>query len=167
MNSVSLTKIAPALVQAQMNMGLAKKDANNPFFKSKYTDLNSVREATIPALNAQGITVLQPTVVLDNGKSVVRTTLLHTSGEYITSDTEIVCPDSKPQTYGSALSYARRYGLGAIVCVGSEDDDGNMAQTASAKSAKPPLVKVEATSPLATTGTVTTGKFNSFRKESK
>ena len=69
-NSETLKAIAPALVKAQSEMSNAVKDAKNPFFKSSYADLNSVREACIPALNKYGITVLQPTVYED-GKPFV------------------------------------------------------------------------------------------------
>lgn len=126
-NSETLTKIAPALVKAQSEMSNAVKDAKNPFFKSSYADLNSVREACIPALNKNGITVLQPTVYED-GKPFVQTLLLHESGEYISSLTEIICnKQNDAQSHGSGVTYARRYGLQSMCNIGSEDDDGNAA----------------------------------------
>ncbi len=116
--------IATALLAAQKEMGDAVKSAKNPFFKSKFADLNSVREAVMPALNNAGITVLQPTVIVE-GRSFVRTVLLHESGESFTSDTEIlVVKQNDPQALGSAISYARRYGLQSLMCVGAIDDDG-------------------------------------------
>jgi len=119
--------IAKALIEAQKEMGNAKKDSVNPFFKSKYADLNSVREACIPALNAHGIAVLQPTVHID-GKNFVRTVLLHESGESFESLTEIIYnKQNDAQAQGSGISYARRYGLQSLVNVGAEDDDGNKA----------------------------------------
>lgn len=122
-----MKNIAIALVKAQMEMTNAKKDAENPFFKKKYADLNSIREACMPALNANGIVVLQP-IVFHEGKNFVQTMLLHESGESITGLTEIVY--SKPndaQAQGSGITYARRYGLQSLCNVGSEDDDGNKA----------------------------------------
>lgn len=119
-----MSNISKALLAAQRLMGNATKDAKNPFFKSKYANLNAIREAVIPQLNAAGVVVLQPTVMVE-GRQFVRTTLMHESGETFISDTEIVCAkQNDPQAYGSAISYARRYGLQAIVCIGSEDDDG-------------------------------------------
>lgn len=128
-SSTTITKIAPALLAAQKQMGEAVKDSNNPFFKSKYADLNSVREAVTPALHSNGISILQLNVAGTAGvKSYVRTTLLHESGEFICSDTEIVCKDaSNAQSYGSAISYARRYGLSSMLSVGQVDDDGASA----------------------------------------
>ncbi len=122
--SESIVKISSALVKAQSEMGTATKDAKNPFFKSSYADLNAIREATIPVLNKHGITVLQPMTVVD-GKPYIETTLLHESGEFLTSITEIiVSKQNDPQAAGSAQSYARRYGLQSFLCVGAEDDDG-------------------------------------------
>ena len=126
-SSETITKIAPALAKAQSEMSNAKKDAINPFFKKNYADLNAIREAVIPSLNNNGISALQPTCVID-GVDFVETVLLHTSGEYISSLTRIVC--DKPndaQRHGSGLSYARRYALQSICNIGAEDDDANSA----------------------------------------
>lgn len=125
--SASVDKLAPALLKAQTQMSNATKGSQNPFFKSQYADLNAVREASQPALNENGFTVLQP-MVQKEGKSYVRTLLLHESGQYIGSDTEVVVKNaSNPQDYGSGVSYARRYGLQALVSLGQQDDDGEAA----------------------------------------
>lgn len=136
--SESIVKIASALVKAQGAMGNAVKDSKNPFFKSSYADLNAVREACIPALNANGVSVLQPTVHVD-GKSFVETVLLHESGEFISSLTEVVCAkQNDPQAHGSGMSYARRYGLQSLVNLGSADDDGEGAMGRNLGTASPP-----------------------------
>lgn len=125
--SESITKIASALLKAQMNMGNALKDSKNPFFKSKYADLNSVREACMPSLNVNGITALQPMVNIE-GKNFINTILLHESGEYLSSLTEIIySKQNDAQAQGSGITYARRYGLQSFVNIGAEDDDGNKA----------------------------------------
>jgi hypothetical protein len=125
--SESITKIAAALLLAQKEMGNALKDSKNPFFKSVYADLNSVREACIPALNKHGITALQP-IVYEEGKAFVETILLHESGEFISSHTEIICDkQNNAQSQGSGTTYSRRYGLQSICNIGTEDDDGNAA----------------------------------------
>jgi hypothetical protein len=62
----SITNISTAFLKAQKEMSSAKKDSNNPFFKSKYADLNSVMEAVMPALHNNGISVLQKTCVIDS-----------------------------------------------------------------------------------------------------
>jgi hypothetical protein len=122
-----MKNLAKALLEAQKEMGNAKKDSTNPFFKSKYADLNSVREACLPALNNHGITVLQPITHID-GKNFVKTILLHESGESMESLTEIVySKQNDAQAQGSGITYARRYGLQSFVNIGADDDDGNAA----------------------------------------
>jgi hypothetical protein len=139
--SESIKNISTALLAAQKAMGNAVKGVANPFFKRKYADLNAIREATIPALNENGITVLQ----VPNG-TTVNTTLLHESGEYITSEIDIVCAKpNDPQSYGSAVSYARRYSLQSLLCVGAEDDDAETATTRPEKVKVPPKARKKTT----------------------
>jgi hypothetical protein len=126
-SSTTVTKIAGAFLKAQKEMGDVTKTAKNPFFKSTFADLNSIREVVTPALNNQGISVLQPTITLGE-KNFVETILLHESGEFISGITEIKNLDNKPQSEGSGISYARRYGLQSICNVGAVDDDGEAAQ---------------------------------------
>ena len=123
-----MKEIATAFLKAQLEMGDAKKGATNPFFGKAYADLNSIREAVIPPLNAQGIAVLQPTVHID-GKNFVQTLLVHAkSGETFEGLTEILSSkQNDAQGQGSGISYARRYGLQSIANVGAVDDDGNYA----------------------------------------
>jgi hypothetical protein len=122
-----MKQIATALLKAQSEMSNPKKGSTNPFFKSKYADLNSIREAVIPILNSNGISVLQPIVHQDN-KNFVKTILLHESGECLESLTEIIYNKiNDAQAQGSGISYARRYSLQSFVCVGADDDDGQKA----------------------------------------
>jgi len=122
-----MKQISTALLKAQSQMSNPKKGATNPFFKSKYADLNSIREAVIPTLNENGISVLQPIVHID-GKNFVKTILLHESGELMESLTEIIYNKvNDAQAQGSGISYARRYALQSFVCVGADDDDGQKA----------------------------------------
>jgi hypothetical protein len=122
-----MKQIATALLKAQSEMSNPKKGATNPFFKSKYADLNAIREAVIPTLNENGISVLQPIVHVD-GKNFVKTILLHESGELLESLTEIIYnKQNDAQAQGSGISYARRYALQSFVCVGADDDDGQKA----------------------------------------
>ena len=124
---MEIKNLAAAFIAAQKEMGNASKGSKNPFFKSKYADLNSVREACLPALNENGIAVLQPIVQVD-GKNFVKTVLLHESGETMESLTEIIFNKANDaQAQGSGITYARRYGLQSLVNIGAEDDDGNQA----------------------------------------
>jgi len=122
-----MKQISTALLKAQSEMSNPKKGSTNPFFKSKYADLNSIREAVIPILNSNGISVLQPIVHIE-GKNFVKTILLHESGENLESLTEIIYNKiNDAQAQGSGISYARRYSLQSFVCVGADDDDGQKA----------------------------------------
>ena len=132
--SETIGKIAVDLLKAQAEMGDATKAANNPFFKSKYADLNAIREACIPVLNKFNITVLQPNAVVE-GKQYIETLLLHSSGEYLTSLTEVISGKGTAQDAGSGISYARRYGLQSFLNIGAVDDDGEGAMNRNAKPA--------------------------------
>jgi hypothetical protein len=152
--SESIIKISAALLKAQKSMGDAVKGAANPFFRSSYADLNSIREAVTPALNANGITVLQPTTYLD-GKAFVETTLLHESGEFLSSLTEIVVSKANdPQAAGSAISYGRRYGLQSFLSVGAVDDDAEAAMGRKTSSPAPAPVAAKPTVKAATSPVV-------------
>lgn len=129
-SSPSIAKLAPALVKAQRAMGTAIKDSANPFFKSKYADLNAIREAVLPALHENGFAVLQPTCTID-GKNFVETIFLHESGEFISGFTEIKeVRNNNPQDNGAGTTYARRFGLQTMANCGAEDDDGDSARKA-------------------------------------
>jgi hypothetical protein len=121
--SESILKISVALLKAQKKIQSVTKDASNPYFKSKYADLASVINACKDELNSEGITVLQPV-----DEMYVETCLLHESGEYMSALTPIVCKSqNNPQDLGSAITYARRYGLQSFILLPAVDDDGEKA----------------------------------------
>jgi len=139
-----MKQIATALLKAQTEMSNPKKGATNPFFKSKYADLNAIREAVLPTLNENGISVLQPIVHVE-GKNFVKTILLHESGELMESLTEIIYnKQNDAQAQGSGISYARRYALQSFVCVGADDDDGQKAVQLKTNATKEILEKAKA-----------------------
>lgn len=121
--------IYSALAAAQIEMGPALKDSTNPAFKSKYADLASVMAACLPALNRHGIAVIQPPVDDDHGR-YVKTILAHESGETLECRVPLIIGKNDMQGYGSAVTYARRYGLMSMAGIAPEDDDGNAAVTA-------------------------------------
>ena len=135
--------IASALASAQMEMGNAMKDSKNPHFKSNYADLKSVREAALPALNRHGIAVFQP---LEIGEilNIQKTIFMHAdSGEKLETSVPLILSKNDMQGYGSAVTYARRYGLMAMAGIAPEDDDGNAAAAAAPKKAEKPPVEDE------------------------
>ena len=125
--------IATALAKAQANMGKALKQANNPHFRSKYADLGNVMDACLPALNEAGIALIQPTGEDEHGR-YVETILIHgESGEILTCRVPLIVSKNDMQGYGSAVTYARRYGLMAMAGIAPEDDDGHAASKAPPK----------------------------------
>lgn len=135
--SESVVKIAIALLKAQKLMGGATKGASNPYFKSRYADYSAVLEACKDLLNDNGIVILQPHGTNVQGQSVVETILMHESGEWMSSETPIVVKQGNdPQALGSAITYARRYGLQSLISMPTEDDDGEKAMTRKPEAAK-------------------------------
>jgi len=130
--SESITELAKALNTFQGKMRGVKKDAVNPFFKSRYATLDSIWEAIREPLAGVGLSVVQ---TLDYGdKPLLDTTLLHISGEWIGGSMLLNPIKDDPQGLGSAISYARRYSLSAILgIVADEEDDANSATKPPAK----------------------------------
>jgi len=118
--------ICAALAKAQAKMGRALKDSTNPAFKSKYADLASVMDACLPALNEAGIAVIQPFHHDEFGR-YVKTILAHESGETLECAIPLIVGKNDMQGLGSAITYARRYGLMSMAGIAPDDDDGNAA----------------------------------------
>lgn len=126
MRSSSVGKIFEALSKAQTEITGAAKTKKNPHFKSDYADLTSTWEACREPLGENGLSVVQ-TVEQVGEKFVLMTTLGHASGEWIKSAIPLINTQANMQGLGSALTYARRYGLSSITGVCPSDDDGNAA----------------------------------------
>ena len=140
MTSAEIGELAKALAAAQGEMTAASKDASNPHFKSRYATLASVWDAIRGPLSRNGLSVSQVLETPDAGPGViVRTILLHTSGQWICSRYVMPIPDKlTPQAVGSAITYARRYALSAIVGIApDDDDDGNAASVTPARQEAP------------------------------
>lgn len=125
--STSIAKLAAALVQVQGSIEGATKGKTNPAFKTKYADLASVWDACREQLVTNGMSVVQfPGEMVDN-RMTMTTQLCHESGEWMRATLSIPLTKVDAQGYGSAVTYARRYALAAVVGVCPEDDDGNAA----------------------------------------
>jgi hypothetical protein len=129
--SEAIDQIASALVKAQAKVEGAAKDSENPHLHNMYADLGSVWDACKAALSENGLAVAQLPDALGE-KPYLRTVLTHESGQWMASTTPLEYSDdergrTKMQSLGSAITYARRYALMAIVGVCPEDDDGNGA----------------------------------------
>jgi hypothetical protein len=126
--SENIGDLAGALAKAQGAIKGAAKGKENPFYKSSYADLACVMEACREALSKNAIAVIQSTQFDGDGKWI-ETILAHSSGQWISSRYPVKPVKDDPQGLGSAVTYARRYSLMALVGIVAEDedDDGNMA----------------------------------------
>lgn len=134
---------AKAFIAAQKSTEAVKKAATNPAFKSKYADLSEVVEATIPALNAAGIGVIQ-SPGYDGELVTIETVFLHESGASCTGVLRLRPSKADPQGVGSAITYGRRYSLLAMTGAAPEDDDGNAASRPSNDRAGPTITQAQA-----------------------
>lgn len=125
--SDTINELAKALLEVQKEMVPIKKTADNPFFKSKFAPLDKVMPEALRILNKHGLSVTQPVSHIE-GQSALTTLLMHESGEWISADQPLVLDKENPQGQGSAITYARRYALMAMIgMVAEDDDDGNKA----------------------------------------
>ncbi len=148
--SDSKKNLGTALAAAQAEMPMVGKDKVNPFYRSKYADLASVIKVVAPVLAKHGLSVIQTIDYLDRPETrvittkdnkgnittterteyptVLSTVLLHSSGEFISSQMFLPLETLDSQKQGSAVTYARRYAYSAIVGIAADDDDdGNAA----------------------------------------
>ncbi len=140
--SQDTTALAKALLAVQKQLLPALKDAANPFTKSNYATLNSVMEACRDALQSNGIWMTQlpmPTPEhLGSGHLALQTKFTHaSSGQWQASLTIVPLPKNDPQGMGSAMTYARRYALTAMLGIVTEDDDGEGAKLPTKRTASP------------------------------
>ncbi len=143
-SSPEIKQLVAALAIVQGGLAPAKEGTENPFFKSKYADLAEIWKVCREPLAIQGLAVIQTVgQAKEGGGLVLETILAHKSGEWISSACPILAKDATAQSMGSAITYARRYSLAAIVgIVAGEDDDGNQASQG-----KPAAQKKEAPKP--------------------
>jgi hypothetical protein len=125
------TTINAALVKALSELTNLAKDKVNPHFKSRFTSLDAILDATRPVLAKHGLALSQEPV-FEDGMAGVVTRIIHVSGESRESKLILPLRDQSAQGVGSAISYARRYSAAAVLGIASdEDDDGQQASTPS------------------------------------
>jgi hypothetical protein len=143
MQSETIGTLAAALAKAQGEIENAKFNRTNPHFKNKYADLTAIFDAVRAPLSKNGLAVTQTIEVRETGM-VLATKLMHSSGEWLGSEYPLPM-SARPQEFGSALTYAKRYSLASIVGVSAdEDDDANAAQGATNGAARTTLPKKNA-----------------------
>lgn len=116
-----------AIATFREKVSAVKKSAENPFYKSKYADLNSILEVIKEPLHESWLSIYHRAENKEWVYNLV-TTISHTeSGE--SDESEFPIFGSKPQEVWSSMSYARRYNLLALLDIPTEDDDANIANT--------------------------------------
>jgi hypothetical protein len=126
--------LAAALAKAQSEIANPEKSLTativSPFPREgsrsfRYAPLASGLDLVRKCLGAHEIATVQTTAIdRDSGLIRLTTTLVHASGEWVSSDWP-VCPVSEtaaPHRLGAALTYARRYALFTMVGIAGEDD---------------------------------------------
>lgn len=107
-----------------MEIGTLSKTETNPFYKSKYFDINSLIGQLMPLLEKHKLTVIQPISALTDGSPAINTCVY--DGEKLLVSSYLKLPDiNDPQKMGSAITYYRRYALQSLFLLAAEDDDAN------------------------------------------
>lgn len=152
--SDSIKALAKALSKFQNEVGVIPKNSTNPYFNSKYADLSDILTAIKKPLHAAGLSISQ----FPTGEHTLTTILMHESGEFISSAYSMTPKKDDPQGIGSAITYQRRYALGAVLGLNiDEDDDANAASGKDTKSkakAKKPESLAEALKCVASSNTI-------------
>lgn len=125
-----MKELLKALANVKKEVGTLSKTETNPFFKSKYFDINSLIQQIEPLLEKNNLLLLQP---IENNK--VKSVIYEVeSGNFVSSEIEL--PNlTDPQKLGSAITYYRRYTLQSLLGLQAEDDDGNKAAAPSKQKA--------------------------------
>jgi len=117
-----MKELLKALSEAKKEIGAISKDSKNPFFKSKYFDINQLLEHVEPLLEKHGLMILQP---ISENKV---TTMIFCIKDGDSVQSEIDLPNIQdPQKLGSAITYYRRYTLASLLALQATDDDANLA----------------------------------------
>ena len=130
--SDQINELAAALANAEEEMENARRDSENPHFRSQYAGLASVRKASRP-LAKHGLALIQSPRLVSTGDGTwaveVETLLLHASGQWIGDVLAVPIATPSAQAIGSGITYGRRYALAAFVGIApaGDDDDGNAA----------------------------------------
>jgi len=137
LTSQQTNEISAALAKAQNEIINPEKNSQNPHYKNDYADLVSGIKAIRGPLSKHGIAFIQ-SERLDGDILFVETRLSHSSGQWFQSEHPAIKFPARPQEIGSAITYARRYSLFAMVGIAGEDDDGEAANKVEIKSAPKP-----------------------------
>lgn len=106
-------------------IGGIQKGGTNPHFKNTYVELNTAIDVIDEHIEDNNFICFLQSPFHKDGKNFLKTQLIHTSGDVIEGDLELITTKNDPQMMGSSITYMRRYGLLTILGLKAEDDDGN------------------------------------------
>lgn len=129
--STEIKELAVALAKAQGEYEPVLFNRENPYFKNSYADLHAIMDSVRKPLAKNGLSFIQQTQIDDSGATMLHTRLMHSSGQWLECRTRIVPPKNDVQSYGSTLTYQKRYAaqalLGITIAGDKDDDDGEIA----------------------------------------
>lgn len=141
MQSEQINELAAAMAKMQGELESAAKSSSNPYFNSKYADLATVWDVCREPLSKNNLALIQQ-LANEGEKTILITTLMHGSGQWIRSIVPILITPRvnkqgiatmDPQCVGSAITYFRRYAMTAMLGITQDDDDGNSASGITSK----------------------------------
>jgi len=162
LRSEEIDKILPALARVKDKLVGVTKGSDNPFYKSRYADLNTHLDEVEPLLKEEGLVLLQPPVATESTNTVESIIMHIESGQYMGASVNLV-GETDMQKAGSAITYGRRYTLGGLLAIKALDDDGNTA-TGKSSNKSTPSTKTETSGTTKSSSTKADGKTSSFRK---
>lgn len=136
--------LAKKILEIQKEIGTLDKGAVNPFFNSKYIDINGVLEVLTPELQKRGLLLTQPLSSVGDKPAITTSIMDVESGEAL-EETAIIPEISDPQKAGGCITYFRRYALISMFGFGATDDDANASSGKKAPKKAAPKTATKAT----------------------
>jgi hypothetical protein len=156
--SEQIASVAEALAKAHAEISSIERDGKNPHFKSRYATLDQILESVRPVLAKNGLIIVQGSddTSDDHKYIIVKSSVIHSSGQWIETSVQVPVTKNDAHGLGSALTYGRRYSLGALLAISTQeaDDDGNAA----VKSMRKPQGIVQATASVSNASDLPTPK---------
>lgn len=155
--SEQINELVAALAKAQAGLTSiarnrkvrVKSKRTDTTYEFEYTTFDAIIEHARQALTTNGLWFTQTLESGDSGKYRLVTTLMHQSGQWLSSETPLLVEDGGNQAFGSALTYMKRYALAALLGIASDDDDdaneadGNSVQSRQDRQPRQPVRQVE------------------------
>ncbi len=125
LQSHSLKEFIPAKILCNMIIKDVVRNKDNPYFKSKYSTLDSVLRDARKIYASHGLDITQSTA-FHNNQILLISQITHTSGEFIRSTTPIIVDEGKgnspAQKMGAAMTFLKRKILLGMMCIAETDE---------------------------------------------